>query len=258
MRRAGLHARACGSCGGSRANEQPRPCAVRAMEDVPARTESGGRTPPFGEPVRPTAGAPAGLGRRAGRTHHRTCRRATFRKWGRLASPGRSFGLGTLARRPARHRARRAARREGRSPRACLIGAVRIGGRLSRAVPCVGTAAEARGERIRGGARPGPRAGPAWNCGSPTRIATSPLSRARCNGSRSRANRRQSRAPAVARRGCRGSCSSLGDGRYLLEARRDLALRGYRCRQHRCRSRSHLVAERRLTLRAWPGLAPVL
>jgi hypothetical protein len=211
MRRAGLHARACRSCGGSRANEQPRPCAVRAMEDVPARTETGRRTPPFREPIRPTASASAGLGRRAGRTHHRTRRRATFRKWRRLASPGRSFGLGTLARRHARHRARRAARREGRSPRACLIGAVRIGGRLFRAVPCDGAAAEARGERIRGGARPGPRAGPAWNCGSPTRIATSRLSRARC-GSRSRANRRQSRAPADARRRCRGSRSSLGHG----------------------------------------------
>jgi hypothetical protein len=258
MRRAGLHARACGTCGGSRADEQSRPCAVRAMEDVPARTEIGGRTPPFREPVRPTASAPAGLGRRAGRTHHRTRRRATFRKWGRLASPGRSFGLGTLARRSARHRARRAARREGRSPRTCLIGAVRIGGRLFRAVPCDGAAAEARGERIRGGARPGPRAGPAWNCGSPAPIATSRLSRGRCNGSRSRANRRQSRAPAVARRGCRGSLPSLGHGRYLLEARRDFALRAYRCRQRRCRSRTRFVAERPLTLRAWPGLASVL
>jgi hypothetical protein len=37
-----------------------------------------------------------------------------------------------------RHRARRAARRDGRSPCTRLIGAVRIGTRLSRAVPCHG------------------------------------------------------------------------------------------------------------------------
>jgi hypothetical protein len=225
MRRAGPHARACGTSGRSRANEEPRPWAARAMEDVPARTENEGRAPPFREPVRPAASAAAELGRSARRTHHGAPRRATFRNWGRLVSPARSFGLGTLACRPGRHSACRAARRDGRSPRARCIGAVRICSCHSRAVLSDGAPAEARGEGIQARAGPGPRAVSPWNCSSPTRIPTSRASCVRHRGSRSRTNRWQSCALSVARRRFRGSRSSLGLGRYLLEARRDLALR---------------------------------
>jgi hypothetical protein len=253
MRRAGLHARACGTSGGSRANEQSRPYAARAMEDLPARTENGGGTSPSRKPARPSASAAAEFRRSARETYHSTRRRAAFRNWGRLVSPARSFGLGTLARRSDRHRARRAARRDGRSPRARLIGTVRIGSRLSRAVLCDGAPAEARAEGTQACARPGPAVSP-WNCSSPTRIPTSRVSCARCRGSRSWTNRWQSCAPAVARLGCRGSRSSLGRGRYLLEARRDLALCVWSCRQCGGRSRSRLLTEQRLTLRARRGV----
>jgi hypothetical protein len=214
MRRAGLHARACGTCGGSRANEKPRPCAVPALEDVPARTENGGGAPPFREPVRPTASAAAELGRSARRTH-RTRRRATFRNWGRLVSPARSSGLGAFARRSDRHCARRAARRQ--SLRARVVGAVRIGSRLSRSLLCDSASAEARVSDPQGG------------------------------GSRSRTNRWPSRARSVALRGSRGSRSSFSRGRYLLGARRDLALRRCSCHQRCHRNRSRSVPERRLT-----------
>jgi hypothetical protein len=221
MRRAGLRARAGRTCGGSRAAEQPRPCAARAMEHVPARTANERGTTAFREQVRPTASTAAEVGRNAGRTQHGIRRRATARSWRWLVSPVPSFRLGTRARRSDRHGARGAVRCDGRPPRARLSGAVRIGSCLSRAVSCDGVPAEPRGD----------------------------VSCRRHRGSGSRPSGWPSCSSSVARRGYRGSRSSLDVGRYLLEAQRDLVLRACSFRQRHCRGRGRLVAEHRLTPR---------